>query len=170
MPSASLATLAITEYLAEKHAGVWPQSVAARAWARSASAEMHAGFGALREHCSMHCGLRIRLHEVPAAVQRDVDRIVALWTQGLNTFGGPYLAGDRFTAVDAFFAPVTLRFDTYGMALPAVAQGYAERIRQLPSLRAWIEAALVEPVSPAGHEQAVLAVGEVLEDRRTGAR
>lgn len=159
-------SLAIVEYLAERHAGVWPESTSARAWARSASAEMHSGYQALRQHCAMRCGLRMRLHAMPAAVQQDVDRIVALWTQGLTQFGGPYLAGDRFTAVDAFFAPVTFRFQTYGMALPAAAQDYAERIRQLPAMRAWLQAALAEPLSGAGHENDVLAMGEVLQDLR----
>lgn len=157
-------SLAIVEYLAERHASVWPESASARAWARSASAEMHSGYQALRQHCSMRCGLRMRLHEMPAAVQQDVDRIVALWAQGLTQFGGPYLAGAHFTAVDAFFAPVVLRFQTYGMALPDAAQAYAERLLNLPAMHAWVRAALTEPLSDAGHEQDVLAMGEVLQD------
>ncbi|MDE2593897.1 MAG: glutathione S-transferase family protein [Burkholderiales bacterium] len=159
-------SLAIVEYLAERHAGVWPESASARAWARSAAAEMHSGYQALRQHCAMRCGLRMRLHDMPASVQRDVDRIAALWAEGLSRFGGPYLAGPRFSAVDAFFAPVVLRFQTYGIALPEAAQTYAQRIRALPAMQAWVQAALAEPLSAAGHEQDVLAMGEVLQDLR----
>src|ERR1043165_783716 len=68
-------SLAITEYLAEKHPSVWPADVKARAWARCAAAEMHSGFGTLRARCSMSCGIRMRLHEMPDALRRDVSRI-----------------------------------------------------------------------------------------------
>lgn len=160
-------SLAIAEYLAERHVGVWPAASEARAWARCASAEMHSGYQALRQHCSMHCGLRMQLHEMPAAVQKDIDRIVELWGQGLTDFGGPYLAGTHFTAVDAFFAPVTIRFQTYGVALSAEAVAYAQRIRDLSSMRTWVESALLEPRSDSGHEQEVLSVGVVLQDLRS---
>ena len=68
-------SLAIAEYLAEHHAGVWPSNSPARAWARSAAAEMHSGFGELRGRCSMSCGVRIRLNDIPAALERDIARI-----------------------------------------------------------------------------------------------
>ncbi len=85
-------SLAIVEYLAERHAGVWPETTDARAWARSAAAEMHAGFGELRSRCSMSCGVRVQLHEVTAALTADLGRISALWNDGLDHFGGPFLA------------------------------------------------------------------------------
>jgi glutathione S-transferase len=75
-------SLGITEYLAERHAGVWPADAQARAWARCAAAEMHSGFGALREYCTMNCGVRIRLAQVPEALARDVARLDELWTEG----------------------------------------------------------------------------------------
>ena len=79
---------------------------------------MHAGFTALRHHCSMCVGVRVELHEWPDVLQRDVDRIATLFDDGLVRFGGPFLAGPRFTAVDAFFSPVAFRVQTYGIPLP----------------------------------------------------
>ena len=98
-------SLAIAEYLAERHDGIWPADAISRAWARCAAAEMHSGFTELRNRCSMTCGVRIRLNEFPPALERDVARLSELWTDGLGRFGGPFLAGAAFTAVDAFFAP-----------------------------------------------------------------
>ncbi len=159
-------SLAIAEYLAERHDGIWPDDPSARAWARCASAEMHSGFQALRQHCPMHCGLRLKLHSLPEAAQHDIDRIIELWSEGLSRFGGPYLAGPKFTAVDAFFAPVVIRFQSYGMALNDAAAQYRDHMLGLPALQAWITAALEEPWREPGHEQAVLAVGEVVMDLR----
>src|ERR1700722_2093561 len=110
-------SLAIVEYLAESRPGVWPGAAAARAWARSAAAEMHSGFGELRMRCSMSSGQRIKLHEFPPALEREIARIDALWSEGLRRFGGPYLAGAAFTAVDAFYAPVAFRIQGYGLGL-----------------------------------------------------
>jgi len=108
-------SLAITEYLGERHPGVWPADPAARAWARCAAAEMHAGFAAVRNACSMSCGQRVRLHQVSPAVARDVARLGELWGDGLGRFGGPFLTGKAFTAVDAFFAPIAFRAQTYSL-------------------------------------------------------
>ena len=99
--------------------GVWPQEAEARAWARSAAAEMHSGFTELRNRCSMSCGVRLRLKETPAALERDIARLETLWSDGLARFGGPFLAASSFTAVDAFFAPVAYRVQTYGLQLKA---------------------------------------------------
>lgn len=157
-------SLAIAEYLAERDAGIWPGHPAVRAWARCAAAEMHAGFQALRQHCSMHCGLRIALHAVPDEVQADLDRIAELWRQGLERHGGPFLGGASFSAVDAFFAPVALRLQTYGLDLPDPAATYAQRLLGLPSLQDWVTAARQEPWREPAHEQAVRRVGQVLQD------
>ncbi len=99
-------TLAITEYLAERHAGVWPEDARVRAWARSAAAEMHSGFMALRNECSMSVGVRLRRYGISDALQADLARLAELWSDGLARHGGPFLGGATFTAVDAFFAPV----------------------------------------------------------------
>ncbi len=123
-------SLAIVEYLAERHPHVWPEAAAARAWARSAAAEMHAGFVTLRNLCPMSCGVRVRLTQLPPALKRDIARLDALWQDGLSTFGGPWLAGPAFSAVDAFYAPVVFRAQSFGLALSAPAQAWCERIRR----------------------------------------
>ena len=106
-------SLAITEYVGERHAGVWPAEAAARAWARCASAEMHSGFFALRNACTMNCGIRVTLKSIEPPLQRDLARLEELWADGIGQFGGPFLTGTRFCAVDAFFAPVAFRMQTY---------------------------------------------------------
>ncbi len=98
-------SLGIAEYLADRHPGLWPEAPNARTWARCAAAEMHSGFGALRDFCGMNCGLRVRLHAMPEPLLRDLERLQELWAEGLERFGGPFLAGPVFTTVDAFFAP-----------------------------------------------------------------
>jgi glutathione S-transferase len=160
-------SLAITEYLAERHAGVWPVSAGgARAWARSAAAEMHSGFGELRNRCSMSCGLRIRLKEIPAGLERDLARLGTLWNDGLRRFGGPFLAGDAFTAVDAFYAPVAFRIQTYGLALDTAAAAYAGHLLGTHALREWYADALEETLRDPTHDDEISQVGQVLEDLR----
>lgn len=159
-------SLAITEYLAERHAGVWPAEPAARAFARSAAAEMHSGFAELRNRCSMSCGIRARLHESPPALRGDVDRINALWNDGLDRFGGPFLAGSAFGAVDAFFAPVAFRVQSYGLALDAAGAAYAARLLALPAMRAWYADALAERFRDEPHEKEIAQTVEIIEDLR----
>ncbi|MFM8355892.1 MAG: glutathione S-transferase family protein [Gammaproteobacteria bacterium] len=163
-------SLAIVEYLAERHAGVWPASPLARAWARSAASEMHAGFSALRGICPMNCGIRVRLHEVPAALAADLARIEALWLDGLDRFGGPWLGGAGFTAVDAFFAPVAFRVQSYGLALGARADGYVRQLLALPGMVRWYALALAEPWREPQHEAEAAAVGVIERDLRLQAR
>ncbi|MFD1216466.1 glutathione S-transferase family protein [Microbulbifer celer] len=160
-------SLAITEYLYESSPGVWPEDREARAWARCAAAEMHAGFLSLRNQCSMNCGVTVRLHEIDAKLQKDLDRLEELWQQGLKRFGGPYLAGEAFTAVDAFFAPVVIRLRGYGLALSESSMDYAERILSLPAMQQWIDEGTREPWREAGHDDELLQVGTIVEDRRS---
>jgi glutathione S-transferase len=159
-------SLAIVEYLAERHAGVWPEATDARAWARSACAEMHAGFGELRTRCSMSCGVRVRLHVVTAALSADLARIGALWKDGLDHFGGPFLAGSAFSAVDAFFAPVAFRLQTYGLQMDPAAQAYRTRILQLATLQSWYEEGLREPWRDLPHEEEIAQYGGIIQDLR----
>lgn len=159
-------SLAILEYLAEQHAGVWPSDRVARAWARSASAEMHAGFSALRRQCSMNCGLRLQLHGIDAALQADLHRLDALWQDGLQRFGGPFLAGPAFSAVDAYFAPVAFRIQSYSLPLGPSSLAYADRILALKGMRDWYSAALLEPWREVGHEQEILQHARLLADLR----
>ena len=159
-------SLAIAEYLAERHPGVWPADPARRAWARCAAAEMHSGFPALRNTCGMNCGIRVKLNSHSEALRKDVGRIGELFTEGLERFGGPFLAGPTFGAVDAFFCPVAYRVQSYGLELPPAAMGYVKRLLALPSMKRWYEAALAEPYRDEPHEIEIAAAGRVLEDLR----
>lgn len=159
-------SLAIIEYLAEQHAGVWPQDAKARAFARCAASEMHAGFTSLRGTCPMSVGIRVKLQQISPALQADLDRISELWQQGLQSFAGPFLAGNTFSAVDAFFAPVAFRVQSYGLPLPPAAQAYVELLLSLPGMRAWQQAALAESAREPSHEAGPLQHGELVADLR----
>ncbi|WP_378943495.1 glutathione S-transferase family protein [Mesorhizobium sp. ANAO-SY3R2] len=162
-------SLAIVEYLAEHHEGVWPDDAAARAWARSAAAEMHSGFRSLRNICGMSCGVRVRLGERPAGLESDIARIGELWNQGLDRFGGPFLAGDRFTAVDAFFAPVIFRAQTYALDFGGRSGDYIATMLKQAAMREWYDAALAETWRDQPHEDEVAASGTITLDLRASA-
>jgi glutathione S-transferase len=159
-------SLAIVEYLAERHAGVWPQDPVARAFARSAAAEMHSGFAELRNRCSMSCGVRLRLKESPAALDRELARLDTLWSEGLRRFGGPFLAGSAFTAADAFYAPVAFRAQTYGLALGSAPSRGFEKLLALPAMQSWYADALAETFRDEPHELEIAAASTLLEDLR----
>lgn len=159
-------SLAISEYLAEKHPGVWPENSQTRAWARCAAAEMHSGFSALRNLCPMNCAIRVQLNEISDALQRDVGRIDELLSEGIRRYGGPFLAGKEFTAVDAFYAPVAFRFQTYGLKLSSDVTTYFNMILSLDSMRAWQASAHQEPWRDEAHEQEARQVGTVTQDFR----
>lgn len=140
-------SLAIAEFLNEQHpeARLWPEDVAARAQARSACAQMHSGFFALRGAMPFDLSRDQALDEVPLDVQVDIDRIVALWNECrlVAKDSGPFLFG-RPTLVDAFFAPVAVRLRTYRVDVPAAAAAYIETIYQWPAFQAWQKAGLAE--------------------------
>jgi len=159
-------TLAITEYLAERHAGIWPADARARAWARSAAAEMHSGFATLRNECSMSVGVRLRRHGISTALQADLTRLTELWGDGLARHGGPYLGGGEFSAVDAFFAPVATRVVTYGLPMPTQAATYVGRLLVVPAVKQWIAAGIAEDFRDADHEGEILSQGVLLADLR----
>jgi len=164
-------SLAIAEYVFEDHPSVWPAGRAARAYARSAAAEMHSGFTALRSACSMSIGVRIKLKDTPPALMRDLARIDELWAQGFTNFGGPFLAGDAFTAVDAFFCPVAFRVQTYGVGfeLSEQARAYVDRLLALPAMQAWYADGLAETERDPMHENDILGAGQLIEDLRARA-
>jgi glutathione S-transferase len=160
-------SLAITEYFAERHARVWPDGPVARAWARSAAAEMHSGFSQLRNRCTMSCGQRVELHEIGPGLAADVARIDELWSEGLNRFAGEWLAGPDFSAADAFFGPVAFRVQTFGLSLGDTAHAYCERLLGHPAMQAWYAAALAEPWRETAHEREIAALGTVTADYRS---
>jgi glutathione S-transferase len=159
-------SLAITEYVGERHAGVWPPDPAPRAWARSAAAEMHSGFFALRNTCGMNCGIRVKLNSVDAALAKDLARLEALWGDGMSKFGGPFLTGARFGAVDAFFAPVAFRIQSYDPPLGPDARRYAATLLGLPAMKEWYCAALAETWRDEEHEAEARASGAWTRDLR----
>lgn len=159
-------SLGIAMYLADRHEGVWPSEEAARAWAMCAAAEMHGGFSALRNDCTMNVGVRVKPKPMSDALQRDVGRIAELWAQGLDSFGGPFLAGPSFTAVDAFFAPVAFRVRTYGLDVGPAGREWVHNMLMLPAMLAWEKDALTESWREVGHEEELRACGEVIADYR----
>jgi glutathione S-transferase len=159
-------SLAIVEYLAERHSGVWPADDKARAWARCAAAEMHSGFAGLRGQHGMNVGTRIAVAQRSPELLADIARVERLWNEGLTRFGGPFLAGREFTAVDAFFAPVVYRFRTYGVTPQGAAAGYLETMLDHPAMREWEAAALAEDFREAAHEADLLTIGTVTTDLR----
>jgi len=133
-------SLAILECLAERHPETqgWPAEPALRAHARSISAEMHAGFAAMREALSMNCRKVYPPRQWPEAVQRDIDRVLQIWTDCRARYGarGDFLFG-RFTIADAMYAPVVWRMTGYSVPMPEAAQRYCETMLALPAMQAW---------------------------------
>jgi glutathione S-transferase len=140
-------SLAIIEYIAEKYPdkAIWPKAKAARAYARSLSSEMHAGFLALRQHCPTNFRRPVRKLELTEAVEADVARIEAAWAEARKTFGaaGPFLFG-RFSAADAMFAPVVNRLHVYDVKVKKATRDYMDAIMALPAWKAWIKDAEAE--------------------------
>jgi glutathione S-transferase len=140
-------SLAICEYCAEADPALWPRDRTARAWARAISAEMHAGFRALRQSMPMS------LFRDAAGAGRnpqtlaDIARIERLWAETRETYGadGPYLLGAAFTNSDIMFAPVVCRFLTYQPELSTVSRAYCEAVRAHPLMDEWYRLAAAEP-------------------------
>lgn len=159
-------SLGIVLYLADRHKDVWPAGEAARAWAQCAVAEMHAGFSTLRGDCPMNVGVRVEMPQPSPALRKDIDRLEELWSEGLSRFGGPFLAGSEFSAVDAFFAPVAFRVRTYGLQLGARTQAWVDRMLNLPAMREWERQGLAETWREPSHEQEMGAAGRIVADYR----
>ena len=159
-------SLGIILYLADRHAEVWPRDEAARAWAQCAATEMHSGFATLRNDCTMNIGVRVEPHLPSPALNKDIARLTELWEEGIARFGGPFLAGDAFTAVDAFYAPVAYRVRTYGLDVGPVGLAWVEHMLALPAMQAWETAALAETWREDSHEAEIGAAGRIVADYR----
>ena len=144
-------SLAICEVINERYLDgkAWPKDLTARAAARSASAEMHSGFGSLRSQLPMNCHRKSDAYRWKEDADRDILRIQALWNDLRTRFGasGGFLCGE-FGIVDAMFAPVCVRFKTYGVALDEHAFQYVNIIYSLPAMQAWLAEAELEPPKP----------------------
>jgi glutathione S-transferase len=139
-------TLAILEYAAELKPELWPEDKNARALARAVSAEMHAGFTALRSHMPMNMRKDLAGKGMGPGVADDIARIVEIWRDCRARFGqgGAFLFG-RFSNADAMFAPVVSRFATYAPDLPDDAKAYMAAVQDVPAMQDWSAAARAEP-------------------------
>jgi glutathione S-transferase len=145
-------SLSIAEYLNDlkPEAGLWPAAVAARAHARSVSAEMHAGFSDLRINMPMNIRASYKGKGMTPGVRADIERITGLWRDCRKRFAGAAPKDNGFLfgaigAVDAMFAPVVTRFRTFGVPLDTDAEAYCAAIEAYPPMKEWVEAAKNEP-------------------------
>jgi glutathione S-transferase len=141
-------SLAIVEYLAESFpdAPIWPRDKAARAMARSLSAEMHSGYQNLRQQFPANYRRNVRRIRPTEETQLDIDRIEAAWREARRRFGagGPFLFG-AFSAADAMFAPVVNRLHVYDAPVAADTRAYMDAMMALPAWRQWEADAEAEP-------------------------
>ena len=148
-------SLAICEAVAERYPEkqLWPADARARRVARSICAEMHSGFQALRGEMPMNIRSRHPGKGRSPESQRDIERVVQIWTTCLDRHGalGPLLFG-RFSIADAYYAPVVTRFQTYAVSLPPAAQTYCDAVLALRAVREWMDAARRETEFVAGDE------------------
>lgn len=140
-------TLAIGEYLNEvkPKAGLLPADPKARAHCRAICGEMHFGFSTLRGALPMNIKGHFPGFKVWSRAQADIDRVVAIWHECFEAYGGPYLFGKKPCIADAMYAPVVTRFTTYDVPLDADCVAYCQRILALPAMQEWIAAAKLEP-------------------------
>ena len=140
-------SLAICEYVAEQHpeARLWPQDARARARARSLAAQMHSGFGALRQALPMNIEAHLPGIDIPEAARQEISRMHAIWQDTRAEFGqgGPFLFG-AFSIADAFFAPIVSRFVTYGIAAAGPVRDYMDAVLALPAMQEWMRDARAE--------------------------
>lgn len=140
-------TLAIGEYLNEikPKAGLLPADIKARAHCRAVSGEMHSGFASMRGALPMNIKAHFPDFKVWSRAQADIDRVLAIWKECLENYGGPYLFGKQPCIADAMYAPVVTRFMTYDVKLDKQAAAYCKLVMALPAMQEWVEAARAEP-------------------------
>ena len=158
-------SLGIALYLADRHDAVWPRAADARRFAQAIVAEMHGGFAALRNDCTMNIGVRVRPRPMRAQLLREIARLREIFEEGLSRFGGPWLAGATFSAADAFYAPVAFRIRTYGLDVGG-GRRWVDRVLAHPAMRQWESAALAETWREPDHERELAEAGELLQDFR----
>lgn len=162
-------SLAIALYLADRHPDIWPDDAEARIFAQGAVAEMHGGFGHLRNDCTMNVGVRVTPKPMSEGLRRNVQRVREIFETGLRRFGGPWLAGPRFTVTDAFYAPVAFRIRTYGLDVGTGEHGgqaWVDRILAHPAMLQWEAEALAETWREEAHEAELAACGAITADFR----
>lgn len=162
-------SLGIALYLAERHPGVWPKNEEARIFAQGAVCEMHGGFGHLRNDCTMNVGVRVTPKPMSEGLSRNVTRVREIFETGLSRFGGPWLAGAEFSAVDAFYAPVAFRIRTYGLDVGAGRHGgqaWVDQVLAHPAMLDWERQALAETWREESHEAELAACGAITADYR----
>ncbi len=158
-------SLGITLYLADRHPGIWPADPEARIFATGAVCEMHGGFGHLRNNCTMNVGVRVTPKPMSEGLKRNVTRVREIFEEGLARFGGPWLAGAEFSAVDAFYAPVAYRVRTYGLDV-GKGQAWVDHVLTHPAMLDWEEQALAEHWREEMHEAELAAAGVIIADYR----
>ncbi len=146
-------SLAICEYVAELTGRGWPLERSARAVARSVCAEMHSGFVNLRTEWPMNARARNRRTVSTPGLEADVDRVDEIWNDCRRRFGtaGPWLFGE-YSIADAMYAPVVLRFNTYGARISETARWYMAAALEDATLQSWLAAAKAEPWTLATSE------------------
>jgi glutathione S-transferase len=139
-------TLAIAEYLNEikPQAKLLPADAKARAHCRAVCGEMHSGFASLRAALPMNIKARFPGFKVWSRAQTDIDRVLAIWSECLASYGGPYLFGKQPTTADAMYAPVVTRLLTYDVPVNSTIAAYCKRIMELPAMQEWVAAAQAE--------------------------
>jgi glutathione S-transferase len=145
-------SLAICETINERYLDgkAWPSDIKAKALARSASAEMHSGFAALRSQLPMNCHRAANGYQWKEDAQKDIDRVQHIWNDLRSAYQdhGDFLCG-QFSIADAMYAPVCTRFRAYGVTMNHQSQAYVDAIYQLPAMQEWLAQAKLEPPKPS---------------------
>jgi glutathione S-transferase len=138
-------SLAICEYIAELYPDkkCWPTDFRAKALARAVSCEMHSSFTCIRSTLPMNCRKNMLYTHISQELRADIQRICEIWRQCLSTSGGPYLFG-QFSIADAMYAPIVLRFNSYGIKVGEVETQYLQTMLALDSLQSWVASGLNE--------------------------
>lgn len=143
-------SLAICEYVAELYPekNCWPHDVAVRAMSRSVSHEMHSGFFEIRNSLPMNCRKQAEINKISLELQSEIDRVCEIWRSCRHLFSkeGNFLFGE-FSIADAMYAPIVLRFNSYGINVDDISRAYMETMMSLSSIQEWVAEAVNEKES-----------------------